>query len=358
MITVKLEPSYDVLVGAGVLKLAGARMAEALPKLTRAVVVTDKKVKKLWGEKLMRSLREGGIKAEVIEIGDGEKTKDLKTITWLMSRFTALKLDRNSAVIALGGGVVGDTAGFAAAIYMRGVPVVQVPTTLLAQVDASIGGKTGVNLPAGKNLVGSFHQPKMVLADVDVLRTLSPREFRAGLYEVIKCGVIRDEKLFRELSAGETTASASEAILERIIGGAARVKAEIVAADEREGGLRRLLNFGHTIGHALEAATRYRRYLHGEAVALGMIAAAEVGRLCDVTPKDVAREIIATVRGHGKLPRVDLDAKTALRLIAGDKKSVAGIPHFVLATKIGDATVTDRVSAEAVRGGMAAIRGR
>jgi 3-dehydroquinate synthase len=258
--------------------------------------------------------------------------------------------DRSSVVVAFGGGIVTDVAGFLAAVFMRGIPVIQVPTTLLAQVDAAVGGKTGVNLVSGKNLVGSFHQPLVVLIDPDVLRTLPEREYRAGLYEIIKCGVIRDAELFRVLAEGADKVFAQEPeTVDRIIADAVRIKAEVVTADEREGDLRRILNFGHTVGHALEADTQYQRFLHGEAVAFGMHAATALAeRVVELAPSEALR-IHSVIRSYGPIPTLSgISASSLFARLAADKKTVQGKVHFVLPVKIGEVKVVTGVDDRAV----------
>jgi 3-dehydroquinate synthase len=244
-------------------------------------------------------------------------------------------------VIAFGGGIVNDTGGFLAAIFMRGIPVIQIPTTLLAQVDAAVGGKTGVNLVSGKNLLGSFHQPLVVLIDPDVLRTLPEREYRAGLYEIIKCGVIRDPALFHLLDNDVAGVLAQEpATVERIIADAVRIKAEVVSADEREGDLRRILNFGHTVGHALEAETKYSRFLHGEAVAFGMRAATALAERTDTLPGSEAAQIQSVIAKYGPIPPLaGITAGSLAARLSSDKKTVQGKVHFVLPVKIGEVCI-------------------
>ncbi|HMF77728.1 MAG TPA: 3-dehydroquinate synthase family protein, partial [Bryobacteraceae bacterium] len=256
-----------------------------------------------------------------------------------------------SLVIGFGGGIVTDVSGFLAAVFMRGVPVLQIPTTLLAQVDAATGGKTGVNLVSGKNLVGSFHQPQAVLIDPDVLSTLPQREYRAGLFEIVKCGVIRDSGLFALLERRPAEVlSMQPGVVDELIAAAVRIKAEVVSADEREGGLRRILNFGHTVGHAIEAETKYVRLLHGEAVAWGMLAATRLAELLGMLPAADARRI-ATVIGHyGPLPPIgDLDEEHLLARLASDKKTLQGKVHFVLPVSIGEVKVITGVDLELVR---------
>jgi 3-dehydroquinate synthase len=254
---------------------------------------------------------------------------------------------------------VTDVAGFLAAVFMRGIPVIQIPTTLLAQVDAAVGGKTGVNLVAGKNLVGSFHQPLVVLIDPDVLRTLPEREYRAGLYEIIKCGVIRDAELFQllEKCSAQVLAQQPETV-DRIIAAAVRIKAEVVTADEKEGDLRRILNFGHTIGHALEAETHYERFLHGEAVAFGMHAATALAERAVKLASSEAERIHDVVRRYGPIPALDgITAPALFARLAADKKTVQGKVHFVLPVKIGDVKILSGVEDHAVMEAIAVALG-
>jgi 3-dehydroquinate synthase len=349
-IPVKLaDASYDVLIKDGLIADAGPRIRDSVPEVSRFIVITSRRVRSLWGRTLESGLRRARIPFSVLTLPDGEKYKDFKTVETLIKEMAAAGADRQSVVIALGGGVVGDIAGFAASIYMRGIPIIQVPTTLLAQVDASIGGKTGVNLPAGKNLVGAFHQPKVVLIDPQALSTLPERELNAGFFEVIKCGVIRDAKLFRAIEDASANHRSTKDFLEKAITASVRVKADIVSRDEREGGLRRILNFGHTIGHALEAEGGYKRLLHGEAVGWGMIAAAKIGEEVGVTPENVSRRIESAVLNYGPLPKIRVQSSAILRLIQTDKKTLHGIPHFVLCTSIGKATVSSKVPISVIR---------
>src|SRR5580704_1484418 len=327
------QRSYDAIVERGSLH----RVAEFLPPNAGTVfIVTTQEVWTHHGSAIGRAL--GRHLREVLLFPGGETRKRLAELETLAERMMELGADRSSVVVAFGGGIVNDVGGFLAATFMRGIPVIQVPTTLLAQVDAAVGGKTGVNLASGKNLIGSFHQPLAVLIDPDVLATLPSREYRAGLYEIIKCGVIRDAELFRLLdeSAEAVLAQHSE-VVERVIADAVRIKAEVVSADEREGDLRRILNFGHTVGHALEAETGYTRFLHGEAVAFGMRAASALaertGNLASVDRASIER----VIGKYGPVP--SLGGVTAPRLAArlmADKKTIQGNVHFVLPVKIGD----------------------
>ena len=294
---------------------------------------------------------------EPILIPDGERYKHTGTVARIYDALVRLGADRATTIVAVGGGVVGDVAGFAAATFLRGVPLVQVPTTLLAQVDSAIGGKVGVNHPLGKNLIGAFHPPIAVAIDPLLLATLPRREFRAGLYEVVKYGMIASRPLFDRVGAELTRlfARAPEALLP-VIAESCRIKAAVVEQDERESGPRRALNFGHTAGHALEAITKYRRFRHGEAVAYGMLAAAEVGVARGVLPEADRDALAALVAQMGPLPAVaDLSAAHAVEAIARDKKVVAGRLHFVLPTSIGSTEIVTGVSTDEIAAALRKI---
>jgi len=358
-IRVRTKPNgYVVQVGAGLLRRAGREVRRVLPSSgSRVFVITSPNVRRHWGEALEKSLRDARLPYEVLEMHDGEPAKRLHTVEQLAESLVDAKADRKSLLVAFGGGVVGDSAGFLAAVFMRGIPVVQIPTTVVAQVDASIGGKTGVNLRGGKNLVGSFHQPSTVLVDPDILATLDDREFRSGLFESLKCGVIRDRNLFdfMERHAKKILGRDSRS-LQRVIGDSIRVKADVVSADEKESGLRRILNFGHTIGHALEAATDYSHFLHGEAVAWGMIAAAAIARDSGSCNAETAERIIKATRLYGPLPPVSCDVQSVLGRLGADKKTVAGAVHFVLPQKIGKVKISSDVPPNIVRNAVELIR--
>jgi 3-dehydroquinate synthase len=260
-----------------------------------------------------------------------------------------LAADRDSVLVAFGGGVVGDTAGLLASMYMRGIPLIQIPTTFLAQVDAAIGGKTGVNLSAGKNLLGTFYQPKLVLIDPLVLGTLPEREFRAGLYEALKCGIINQREIFEFMERERDKILQRDAgALEWLITECVKVKARVVEADEREADLRRILNFGHTIGHALEAETRYKYFLHGEAVGWGMIAASMISAAMQLTSSETAQRIIASVLAYAPLPKVAVRGKSVARRVLADKKTRNGVVHFVLPREIGTVEMVEAVPERAV----------
>jgi len=344
------QREYCAMVERGILSRAGHFVPKGSGKI---FVVTTADVWQHHGDQLARGL--AGIPHEVLTFPGGEERKRLAHVETLAEEMVRRGGDRTSVVIAFGGGIVNDMAGFLAAIFMRGIPVVQVPTTLLAQVDASIGGKTGANLVEGKNLIGSFHQPLAVLIDPDVLATLPDREYRAGLFEVIKCGVIRSAPLFHLLSTQRDAVLAKEpAVVDRLIEESVRIKAEVVSADEREGGLRKILNFGHTFGHALEAETAYARFLHGEAVGFGMRAAAHLAKsLGQIADRDVAG-ILDAVDRYGPIPSLrDIPAERLAARLVKDKKTIQGNVHFVLPRSIGEVTVVSGVDDGAV---LSAIR--
>ena len=336
--------SYEVLVERGLLRKAAQALGKALPKSTAVCVVTSKPIRKRWGKALEKGLRGGSGKVQFFEMPDGERAKRLANLEKLAEELVEHGADRQSLIVALGGGVVGDVGGFLASVFMRGIPVVQVPTTLVAQVDSAIGGKTGVNLTNGKNLVGTFHQPACVLVDPDVLSTLPEREYRSGLFEAMKYGVIRNPRIFEAMEKHREALLARDGdLLEELITDCIRVKSEVVSSDERESGERRILNFGHTIGHALEAETGYKSLLHGEAVGWGMIAAADIGREAGVSEREIAERIRDMVAAYGPLPKFKVKPGRILKRLMSDKKTVAGIPHFVLARRIGEVEIVNDV---------------
>ena len=344
------QRAYEAIVERGAL----SRAAQFLPSgAGKVFVVTTEDVWRLHGSALAGAM--GGRAFEALFFPGSEARKRLSEVEALAGLMIAAGADRSSVVVAFGGGIVNDVAGFLAAIFMRGIPVIQVPTTLLAQVDAAVGGKTGVNLVAGKNLLGSFHQPLVVLIDPDVLKTLPEREYRAGLYEIVKCGVIRDAELFRMLDECAASVLAQEpATVERIIADAVRIKAEVVSADEREGDLRRILNFGHTIGHALEAQTKYSRFLHGEAVAFGMRAATELAERTGQLAAPDATAIHRVIGQYGPIPSLKgVSAARLAKRLSADKKTVHGKVHFVLPVKIGQVRIVagldDRLVLDSIR---------
>ena len=357
-IPVRLKQNgYSVLIASGLLRRAGREVRRVLPSpASRVFVVTSPNVRRHWGPPLEQSLEEARVPYTVLQMDDGEPAKHMHTVEQLAEQMVDARADRKAVIAAFGGGVVGDAAGFLAAIFMRGIPVVQIPTTFLAQVDASIGGKTGVNLRGGKNLVGAFHQPRAVLIDPDVLTTLSDREFRAGLFESLKCGVIRDKSLFKFMARNaDKILGRDHKALKKIIVDSVRVKAAVVAADEKESDLRRILNFGHTVGHALESATGYSHFLHGEAVAWGMIAAAVIAREAGICDDETAAEIESAVLSYGPLPPVSCGTDDVLNRLSADKKTVAGSVHFVLPKKVGKVTIS-KVAAGIIRDAVEQIK--
>src|SRR5580692_4824276 len=348
--------SYEVLIGRGLLVRAGETLSKLL-ETRRAFIVTVPPARRHWAKVLVKSLAASGIETTLLEMPDGEHSKRLATLEKLAEKLVKQGADRGITLIALGGGVVGDVTGFLASVYMRGVDVIQIPTTVLAQVDAAIGGKTGVNLASGKNLLGTFHQPRAVLIDPTVLETLPSREYHAGLYESLKCGIIGDPGLFKLFEdRRREILDRDPVVVEKVIADSVRLKASVVSADEREGGLRQVLNLGHTIGHALEAETRYTQLLHGEAVAWGMIAATHIalstGKLDSVTAGRISNSVI----GFGRLPRVKFQTANILKRLRSDKKTRQGVVHFILPREIGKVEITGDVPEAIVREAVDEIR--
>jgi 3-dehydroquinate synthase len=343
------QRNYTAVVERGAI----ARLPEFLPaNCGRVFVVTERRVWDLHGERVRNAC--GDLKFDTPDIlffAGGEENKRLSHVEQFAGQMAERGADRSSLVIAFGGGIVTDLGGFLAAIYMRGIPVIQIPTTLLAQVDAAVGGKTGANLVAGKNLIGCFHQPLAVLIDSDVLATLPEREYRAGLYEVIKHGVIASEPLFRVMESQRDAVFAQDpGVVEHMVAESVRIKAEVVTADEREGGLRRILNFGHTFGHALEAETKYTRFLHGEAVSWGMRAATYLARALGMLAEQDARAIVDVLDLYGPIPVVaGVNAGNLQARLLKDKKTVQSRVHFVLPVRVGEVVVRANVPEEAVR---------
>ncbi len=350
------ERSYRIEIGSDTLSRAGAAIAERT-KATRAVVVSVPAVARRYAPRLLRSLREAGVSASRVLVPDGDASKSLRQAARLYEALLDAGADRGSVVVALGGGMVGDLAGFVAATYLRGVAFVQVPTTILAMVDASIGGKVGVNLPRGKNLVGAFHQPRLVWIDVATLRSLPRRERVAGLAEVVKAGAILDAELFAllEREAERILELEPEALL-RAIERACAIKAEVVARDEREAGLRMLLNFGHTLAHAIEALSRYRGVLHGEAVSMGMVFAARRSEALGLAPAGTAERLEALLR-RLSLPTEPpaFPRKAYLAALRVDKKRTDARIRFVVLRGIGRAETLPLPPAEILPPGF---RGR
>jgi 3-dehydroquinate synthase len=339
---------YSVLCDRGLLRRVAAEIAE-LGKFSSLHLITSPNVWKCLGPSLQRSFPKRA-KPHLHLMDDGESAKNLSTVEKVARSLVKAGADRQSLLIAMGGGVTGDVAGFVAASYLRGVALVQIPTTVVAQVDSSIGGKTGVNLPEGKNLVGAFYPPRLVLVDPEVLKTLPEREFRSGLAEVIKYGVIADAELFAFLEANmDAILKRDAAALARIIRRSIEIKAQVVSRDEKECGLRERLNFGHTFGHALESATQYKRFQHGEAVAWGMMCAALLGHETIDTPPDAMSRIVALTRRMGPLPEwPKIPPQTLLEFMRSDKKARAGKLRFVLAPRIGRAGSYDGIPEKVV----------
>jgi len=334
---------YFVVSGAGAIRRA-AREIAALGRFSSVQVVSSPKVWRAVGKSVQRGLQL--LRGSSIHLfDDAESAKNLRSVDQITRSLCRAGADRQSLVVAVGGGVVGDVTGFAAAVFLRGVKLVHIPTTLVSQVDSSIGGKTGVNLPEGKNLVGSFYPPQLVLTDPELLRTLSDREFRGGLAEVIKHAIIADAEMFAILEKNmDKMLRRDRQALGFLIPRNVEIKARVVSRDEREAGLREILNFGHTFAHALESVTKYRRYRHGEAVAWGMIAAAFLGHELGLTRADDVSRIVALIRRLGPLPSwPGVPATALLRAMRSDKKTRSGILRFVLSPRIGEARSYDTV---------------
>ena len=350
------ERAYDVVVGGGLLDKAGVLLAPLL-KQGRTAIVSDATVWKLHGERLPKALSAAGISSQAIVVPPGEPSKSWDGLAEVSDRLLELELDRGDLIVAFGGGVVGDLAGFAAAIYKRGIDFVQIPTTLLAQVDSSVGGKTAIDTPRGKNLIGAFHQPKRVLADLDLLATLPEREMRAGYAEVIKYGLLGDFAFFEWLETnGPAVLAGDPDALAYAVARSVEMKAEIVEADEKEAGRRALLNLGHTFGHALEAETGYgEALLHGEAVAAGSAIAFRFSAAQGLCSSQDAQRAESAIAAAGLPTRLDqvgsgaFDAAKLVRHMGQDKKAEGGRLTFILARALGDAFVAKNVDGQAVR---------
>jgi 3-dehydroquinate synthase len=338
--------SYEIKIAPGLLKRLGGECAR-LKLGGRCAIITDTNAGKHFAKTVYETLLKAGFEPVLVTVPAGEKSKRISVVEKCFNQLASHRLERKSFIVALGGGVVGDLAGFIAATYLRGIPFVQIPTTLLAQVDSSVGGKTGVNLRAGKNLVGAFYQPRLVLCDLDTLKTLPEREFRAGLAEVVKYGIIFDAELFALLERNLTNLLKRDLrTLAKVIARCCEIKAEVVSQDETESGLRAILNFGHTIGHAIENSVGYGKYLHGEAISIGQVAAARLSQkiLC-LPPDDVAR--IEKLFVQAGLPvQIKLNPVQIKKLFAAmklDKKVSGGEIKFVLAEKIGKIRFSQKV---------------
>jgi len=350
-IPVNLGPrSYPILVGAGALSMVGAQLAKRGVG-RRVVMVSDPTIARLHADAVLRGLTAAGFDVAQVTVPEGEQAKRLDVASDLWDRLLDLGCDRSSTVVALGGGAVGDLAGFAAATYMRGMNFVQVPTTLLAQVDASIGGKTAIDHPQGKNLIGAFHQPRMVIVDPAVLTTLPEREFRSGLAEVVKHGIVLDAAYFRDLEADVPALLARDLpTLVRVVAGSCRLKAQVVERDEQEAELRWVLNYGHTIGHALEAATGFERWAHGEAVSLGIVAEARLAeRLGIAGPETTERQRRLLCAVGLPVKGLAVDPGAVLQALSRDKKRRDGRVSFVLVPEIGAFRIVPDVPSDAIR---------
>ncbi len=373
-VSIKIPPrshQYEIEVGAGLLAKSGEFTRKSIAKTAKKIgIISNKKVFGLYGESVIQSLENEGFQVFVYLIGDGERHKNFRTLEKTLAFFSANKLTRNDAVIALGGGVVGDLTGFAASIFQRGIPFLQIPTTVLSQIDSSVGGKTAVNSSFGKNLTGTFCQPNGVLIDIDTLKTLPKREIAAGFAEAIKQGAIASEKLFSDTSdflndfplskfRNHFLPKESDEFCQRLINLITEqitFKAEIVANDEQENisrddfRSRKILNFGHTIGHALEKVTRYRRFKHGEAVALGILAASEISKNLAYCDENLLTSLKHVVHSLGVLPRTDdIETDEILSAISHDKKSVGGEVQWILIERIGKPIVVKAVNEEVIR---------
>jgi len=352
--------SYDIYVDSNCLSEVGETIKKT-NSYDKVIIITDPLVNDLYGNQVRASVRAAGYKVETVEVPRGEKYKTLSQSFKVYDKLVELETHRDSFILALGGGVVGDMAGFVAATYMRGVDYAQVPTTLLAQVDASIGGKTGVDHPKGKNLIGAFYQPKFVLIDVRTITTLPEKEMKTGLAEIIKYGVIEDAEFFKFLEANshhlntkafedEATLRAALKVWQTIVVESCKIKAKVVSQDEREEGLRMVLNYGHTIGHAIETLTRYDVFTHGEAVSIGMVCAAFIAKKMRMLDKESSSRVKDLLDKLGLPTMVEsLSAKKVIKGLSIDKKVRAGKVQFVLPTKIGKAEIRNDVSVKTVR---------
>jgi 3-dehydroquinate synthase len=339
------ERSYNIHIGGGILEQLGSLCIEAGMK-GNCLIITDENVEQHYAETAVKSMQDAGFTASLVSLPAGEQTKSSEQLCKLYSECINAGLDRKAFIVALGGGVIGDLAGFTAASFLRGIPFVQVPTSLLAMVDSSVGGKTGINIPEGKNLVGAFHQPQLVLADLDTLKTLPPREFAAGLAEVVKYGIIYDRPFFEMLENKiDLLPDVNNAeLLAKVVGRCCEIKADVVAKDECEGGLRAILNFGHTVGHAIENVAGYGEYLHGEAISIGSIFAARASVKLTGLPQDECDRIEKIFPALGLPVRAPECKWASLRTaLSVDKKTIGGMPKFVLASEIGTVSIGNEI---------------
>ncbi|MDA0692404.1 MAG: 3-dehydroquinate synthase [Nitrospinae bacterium] len=338
------DRSYDIRVGRHLLQQTGAWVTE-LTNPSRVVIITHPSINRLYGEKLSSSFSGTGVPIDFIEVPEGEKSKSLQQAEKIFDSLLEWKCDRQTVLVALGGGVIGDLTGFIAATYVRGVPFVQIPTTVLSQVDSSVGGKTAVNHPRGKNMIGAFYQPRLVVADLETLETLPEKEFKAGLAEIIKYGVIEDAALFHYLETEtQKILSHDNDALAHIVATSCAIKARVVEKDERESHYRMVLNFGHTVGHAIESLTGYSSFIHGEAVAIGMVVAAKLSQIMGYCSEDVPRRISNLLEKFGlptQLP--NLKVEDIIQSIYLDKKTAHKKIRFILVKDIGSVEIVDSV---------------
>ena len=344
---------YQVYAGTGLLDSLEPRMlrayadhydvkAKAVRMPKRVFVLTSPEIWTLWSKRFLSSF---SVEPVVLMLAPGERHKTLRSVEKLLRAMTKTGGDRSSLLIAFGGGIVGDVGGFVASTYMRGIDFFQVPSTFLSQVDSSVGGKVGVNLPEGKNLVGNFHHPLAVFADMDLLSTLPDRELRAGLFESVKAGIIRDRGLVRYMEENQPKILGRDAVaLEKVIAASIRMKADVVGKDERESGLRMILNLGHTLGHAIESVTRYKQLLHGEAVGWGLIASLYMGKLRGTITEEQFQRLMRLVYLYGPLPALKINAQKLVDATAKDKKHLGNVRRFVLPVGVGDACVVEDVT--------------
>lgn len=350
IVTVELrERSYKIIIGKGILKKLGLRLKEFRPSMV--AIISNQTVFPIYKDTLLNSLKEYDIIPEVILMPDGEEYKNSLWAYYLYGRLLKARFDRDSFLIAFGGGVIGDITGFVASTYMRGIRYIQVPTTLLAQVDSSVGGKTGVNHPLGKNMIGTFYQPSLVFIDIDTLKTLPERQFYASMAEVVKYGVIADKSLFDYIRENKKDILRFGDSLMTVVRRSCEIKADVVSRDEREAGLRAILNFGHTIGHAIETVTDYRRFLHGEAVAIGMCAASEIAVRLGIFQGQEAshiKELLQIYKLPTHLPE-DIDISEIIESIEIDKKARSGQLRFILPESIGRVRIEENIDRELIR---------
>jgi 3-dehydroquinate synthase len=345
------ERSYDIAIGSNTLEQIGDRLS-SLRLSPKIALISNPTVYPIYGEQVSNEVRKAGFDLLTVMIPDGEQYKNLATLNNIYDELLKFRLDRKSALIALGGGVVGDITGFVAATYMRGIACIQIPTTLLAQVDSSVGGKTGIDHELGKNMIGAFWQPKLVWIDVETLRTLPQREFLSGLAEVIKYGVIWDDNLFDFLEGNkDKILNLDRDALAYLIKRSCEIKAEVVSKDEREAGLREILNYGHTIGHAIETVTKYKRFLHGEAVAIGMHIEARLSMILGLIDKDQVSRIMALLDAYGLPSEIPSDVNVSSLFLSMqlDKKAVAGELKFILPEKIGSVQIQKGAPEKSIR---------